>query len=75
MHTLKPTDDSMLVSRKKICEELLWDLIHYELYSGRIGLETKHMLQMHLEQCPDCRKRMGDFFQLVGTSAVERNFG
>lgn len=67
--------DLMRVSDKQVCEELLCDLICYEMRCNRLSPEMKYLLEMHVEQCPNCRKRIMAFFQMVDHSTLVRNFG
>ena len=65
----------MRVADKQVCEELLWDLIYYEMRRGRLSPEMKYLLDAHLGECSACRHRMSDFMRLLQGATVVRNFG
>jgi hypothetical protein len=65
----------MRVSAKQVCEELLWDLICYEMCRGRLSPEMKYLLDIHLGECSDCRHRIRDFMGMLQDPAIVRNFG
>jgi hypothetical protein len=65
----------MDISDKKVCEELLWDLVCYEMFCGRLSPEMKHLLEMHLEQCLHCRHKIHAFMHMLQAPAIVRNFG
>ena len=65
----------MRACEKRDCEELLCDLICYEMRCGRLSPEMQYMLEEHLVQCPNCRNRMVTFSRMVDLAALARNFG
>jgi hypothetical protein len=65
----------MRAADKQLCEELLWDLICYEMCRGRLSPEMQHLLDLHLGECSACRHRIRDFMRMLQESTVVRNFG
>ncbi len=65
----------MRISEKQVCEELLWDLICYEMRRGTLSPEMKHLLDLHTGECSTCRHRIRDFMRMLQETAVVRNFG
>jgi hypothetical protein len=65
----------MGVSAKEACEQLLWDLICYEMCRGRLSPEMQYLLDLHLGECSTCRHRIRDFKRMLEGSMIERNFG
>jgi hypothetical protein len=57
------------------CDVLLLDLICYELSCGRLSPEMKYLLERHMEQCPNCRRRINGFMDMLQEDKVVRNFG
>lgn len=57
------------------CDVLLLDLIFYELSCGRLSPEMKYLLERHLEQCPNCRRRIHEFQSILEDDKIVRNFG
>jgi len=65
----------VLSSKKHACEELLLDLIFYEIYCRRLSPEMEYLLERHLELCPTCRDRIIGFKSLLPNNEIVRNFG
>jgi len=65
----------MELSRREVCEELLLDLICYEMFCGRLSPEMEHLLGIHLEQCPSCRHKIRAFQRMLDEPMIMRNFG
>ena len=63
------------VSDSQVCEELLRDIICYEMCRGHLSSEVQYLLQRHLTQCPECRRRMRGFMTLVQDVTAIRNYG
>ena len=57
------------------CEMLLLDLICYELRSGRLSPEMEYLFEKHLEDCPDCQRKVADFNRAIKEDRTVRNFG
>ena len=56
------------------CGELLADLICYELHRGHLSSEMKYLLERHLAQCPDCRRRIYGFLNMLSEETAVRDF-
>lgn len=52
------------------CEELLLDIIYYEIYRGCLSSEMRYIFQKHLEQCPNCRDRYLAFMHILQDEPV-----
>ncbi len=65
----------MRSSEKQACQELLWNLIFYEIYRKRLSPEMEYLLEKHLERCPICRDRILGFQSLLQNNEIVRNFG
>jgi hypothetical protein len=63
------------VSEKQVCEELIWDLLCYEMCCGRLSPESKSLLQRHLMQCPRCHGKVQGFIQMLRDATMVRNYG
>jgi hypothetical protein len=59
---------------ESFCGELLADLICYELRRGHLSSEIKYLLEKHLEQCPNCRRRVYGFLNMLSEETVMRDF-
>jgi hypothetical protein len=57
------------------CTELLLDLIYYELVRGRLSSEMEYLFERHLEQCPNCRRRILGFHHILHETEIVRNYG
>jgi hypothetical protein len=66
---------SIIENADDVCEDLLLDLIGYELCCGRLSPEMKYLLEMHLEQCASCRRRILSYLNLLSEDKAMRNFG
>ena len=60
---------------RTFCEELLLDIIYYEIYCGHLSSEMRYLFKKHLEQCPSCRHRYLAFLHILQEHQVVRNFG
>ena len=67
MNIKEHTDESF-------CEELLADLISYELCRGHLSSEIKYLLERHLAQCPDCRRRIYGFLNMLSEETAMHDF-
>ncbi|MDM7994763.1 MAG: zf-HC2 domain-containing protein [Acidobacteriota bacterium] len=56
------------------CGELLADLICYELQRGHLSPEMKYLLERHLAQCPDCRRRIYGFLNMLSEETAMHDF-
>lgn len=56
------------------CGELLADLICYELQRGHLSPEVKYLLERHLAQCPDCRRRIYGFLSMLQEETAMHDF-
>jgi predicted anti-sigma-YlaC factor YlaD len=65
----------MELSSRMVCQELLLDLICYEMCRGRLSTEMEYLLEKHLEQCPSCRDRIAAFRKMLQEPMIVRNFG
>ena len=65
----------MRSSENQACEELLWDLIFYEIQCRRLSPEMEYLLERHLNLCPNCRDRIHRFQSLLQNNEIIRNFG
>jgi hypothetical protein len=61
----------MRIAHKRVCEELLWDLICYEMHRGTLSPEMKYLLDIHLAECPMCRHRIRGFKRMLQGSAAK----
>ena len=57
------------------CEMLLMDVICYELHCGRLSPEMEYLFEKHLEDCPDCQRKVADFNREIKEDCTVRNFG
>jgi hypothetical protein len=57
------------------CSDMLLDLVCYEILRGNLSPEMEGLLESHLEECPDCRRRVLDFGQTLSGAPEIRNFG
>ena len=57
------------------CELLLLDVICYELLNGRLSPEMEYLFEKHLEDCPDCKKKVAAFRDVLKEDGTVRNFG
>jgi hypothetical protein len=62
-------------SNKAICQDLLLDLICYEIRSRRLSPEMEYILEKHLEQCTSCRCKIHGFQRTIQDARIVRNFG
>jgi hypothetical protein len=65
----------MEFSHKTVCEELLLDLICYEMCCGRLSPEMEYLFEKHLEECQSCRAKTLGFRHMVEGDNIIRNFG
>lgn len=54
---------------------LLLDVIYYELLCGRLSPEMEYLFEKHLEDCPDCKKKIAAFRGVLKEDGTVRNFG
>lgn len=57
------------------CTDTLLDLLHYEIVCNRLSPEMGEMLKEHLENCPECRRKMLAFSLVLKNEATCPNFG
>jgi hypothetical protein len=57
------------------CTDTLLDLVCYEVLSRRLSPEMEEMLDRHLSCCPDCRRKVLDFHQILLKDPCHPNFG
>lgn len=57
------------------CNEMLLDLVCYELHRRRLSPEMKTIFDGHLERCPACRARVHSFQKTVAETCRQQNFG
>lgn len=57
------------------CEVLFLDVIFYEWNFGRLSPEMKYLFEKHLENCPDCQRKVAVFNSDLAEDKAVRNFG
>jgi len=57
------------------CEVLLLDVICYEWNCGRLSPEMEYLFEKHLENCPDCQRKVAAFNSELEEDKTVRNFG
>ena len=57
------------------CEVLFLDVICYELSCGRLSPEMEYLFEKHLEDCPECQKKVAAFNSILKEETAMRNFG
>lgn len=65
----------MWVSTDHQCTETLLDLLYYEGKSGRLGPETRHLLDRHILECLACRRKVDQFEQNATESHLCQHYG
>jgi hypothetical protein len=63
------------LSNKTFCEDILMDVICYEICRDRLSPEMKFIFEKHLEQCPHCRHKIFSFLHVLEEEKVVRNYG
>ncbi len=43
------------------CNQILIDLLCYEMCGGRLSPEMEYILRSHLDECPSCLKKVLNF--------------
>jgi hypothetical protein len=66
---------SMELSDKTFCEEILLDVICYEICRGHLSPEMEFIFEEHLERCPNCRHKILAFLRILREEKFVRNFG
>lgn len=64
-----------LSNKSAFCEDILLDVICYEIYRNRLSPEMKFVFEKHLEKCPECRRRIFSFLRILQEEKVVRNYG
>ncbi len=65
----------MDLHERTLCEEVLLDLVCYEIYRGHLSPEMEHLFDGHVEKCPSCRDRVRVFRWILGEGKMQRNLG
>jgi hypothetical protein len=65
----------MELRRGAFCEELLLDIIYYEILRGHLSPEMKYIFKRHLKQCSKCRHRYFALLCILKEESIVRNFG
>jgi len=58
---------SVLPSEPADCIDTLIELLFYEAYCRRLSPEMQALLDRHLRQCPECRRRLRSMDELLGS--------
>jgi hypothetical protein len=56
------------------CNEMLIDLVCYELQLRRLSPEMERLFDVHLEQCSACRHHVRSFQSTIAIADGQRNF-
>ena len=65
----------MEIPDREFCEELLLDIIGYEICCGRLSSEMRYLFQRHLEQCGKCQHSYLKFLHAIQGDRVARSYG
>jgi hypothetical protein len=65
----------MVLHEASECNEMLIDLVCYEIQLRRLSPEMERMFEGHLEHCQYCRHRVHNFQATLAEARSQRNFG